>query len=115
MKLDWERAQGLYKDALIAKSEYDMRKNAWESADAGVAQAQARIAQAKAQRASAEQHISEGRANLIRVSDVLQKTSYNAPFDGMITNLAGSRRRDRRHRHSEFSRQHADDASPTCP
>src|SRR5512141_943944 len=25
MKLDWDRAQGLYKDALIAKSEYDMR------------------------------------------------------------------------------------------
>jgi HlyD family secretion protein len=87
MKLDWERAQGLFKDALIARSEYDMRKNAWESADAGVAQAQARIAQAKAQKASAEQRISQSRANLVRVSDVLQKTSYAAPFDGMITNL----------------------------
>jgi len=87
MKLDWERAQGLFKDALIAKSEYDMRKNAWEAADAGVAQAQARIAQAKAQKDSAEQRISESRANLTRVSDVLQKTTYAAPFDGMITNL----------------------------
>src|SRR4051794_3327173 len=76
MKLDWERAQGLFKDALIAKSEYDMRKNAWEAADAGVAQAQARIAQAKAQKDSAEQRISESRANLTRVSDVLQKTTY---------------------------------------
>src|SRR5690242_2331829 len=39
MKLDWERAQGLYRAALIAKSEYDSRKNAWESADSGLAQA----------------------------------------------------------------------------
>src|SRR5205807_3570260 len=29
----------------------------------------------------------QGRATLTRVSDVLQKTSYAAPFDGMITNL----------------------------
>src|SRR5205823_10067777 len=31
--------------------------------------------------------ISQNRANLRRVSDVLQKTTYAAPFDGMITNL----------------------------
>jgi HlyD family secretion protein len=87
MKLDWDRAQGLYKEALIAKSEYDIRKNAWESADSGLAQAQARIAQAKAQKESADRRISQTRANLTRVSDVLQKTTYDAPFDGMITNL----------------------------
>src|SRR5437660_7200287 len=32
-KLDWERAQALYKEALIAKSEYDTRQNAWLAAD----------------------------------------------------------------------------------
>jgi HlyD family secretion protein len=87
MKLDWDRAQGLYKEALIAKSEYDGRKNAWESADSGLAQAQARITQAKAQKDSADRRIAQTRANLTRVSDVLQKTTYEAPFDGMITNL----------------------------
>jgi HlyD family secretion protein len=87
MKLDWDRAQGLYHEALIAKSEYDMRKNAWESADSGLAQAQARIAQAKAQKESADRRVSQTRANLTRVSDVLEKTTYEAPFDGMITNL----------------------------
>ena len=87
MKLDWDRAQGLYQDALIAKSEYDSRKNAWESADAGLAQAQARIAQAKAQKESADRRVAQARANLTRVSDVLQKTAYEAPFDGTITNL----------------------------
>jgi HlyD family secretion protein len=86
-KLDWDRAQGLYKEALIAKSEYDNRKNAWESAEAGLAQAQARVAQMKAQKDSADRRISQSRANLTRVSDVLRKTTYAAPFDGMITNL----------------------------
>jgi HlyD family secretion protein len=87
MKQDWDRAQGLYQAALIAKSEYDSRKNAWESADAGLAQAQARIAQARAQKDSSDRRISQNRANLTRASDVLQKTTYTAPFDGMITNL----------------------------
>ena len=86
-KLDWDRAQGLYQEALIARSEYDNRKNAWEAAQAGLAQAQARLAQMKAQKDSADRRISQSRANLTRVSDVLRKTTYAAPFDGMITNL----------------------------
>src|SRR5947209_12649910 len=86
-KLDWERAQGLYKEALIAKAEYDSRQNAWLSADAGFAQAQARVAQSKAQVDSAERRVTQTRANLTRVADVLQKTTYEAPFDGVITNL----------------------------
>src|SRR4029077_18224436 len=86
-KLDWERAQGLFKDGLIAKSDFDSRKNAWATADAGLAQAQARVAQAKAQKDSSDQHISQARANLTRVTDELQKTTYRAPFDGVITNL----------------------------
>jgi HlyD family secretion protein len=87
MKLDWDRAQGLYQDQLIARSEYDSRKNAWEAAQAGLAQAQARIAQARAQKDSAERRITQTQANLTRAADVLQKTTYTAPFDGMITNL----------------------------
>jgi HlyD family secretion protein len=86
-KLDWDRAQGLFKEALIAKSEYDMRKSAFETADAGLAQAQARVAQAKAQKDSAARRIAQIRANLTHAADVLQKTTYAAPFDGMITNL----------------------------
>ena len=86
-KLDWQRAQGLYKAALIAKSEYDASNAAWQTADAGLAQAQARVAQAKAQKDSADMHISQIRANLTRAADVLQKTTYQAPFDGTIINL----------------------------
>ena len=86
-ELDWTRAQGLYKDSLIAKSEFDSQKAAWQSAQAGLAQAQARVAQAKAQKDSADRHIAQNRANLTHAADVLQKTSYAAPYDGMITNL----------------------------
>ncbi len=86
-KLDWDRAQGLYNAALIAKQDYDVKKAAWESADAGLAQAEARVVQATAQKDSMDKHITQNQANLTRVSDVLQKTTYEAPFDGVITNL----------------------------
>ena len=45
------------------------------------------MAQAKAQKDSADKHIGQIRANLTRAADVLQKTTYQAPFDGTITNL----------------------------
>ena len=86
-KLDYDRAEGLYQAALIAKAEYDAKKAALEAATAGEAQAQARIAQMKAQKDSSERRITQSRANLTRVADVLQKTTYAAPFDGVITNL----------------------------
>ena len=86
-KQDWERAQNLFKDGLIAKSDYDMRKNAWATADAGLSQAQARVAQAKAQQDSAAKHVAQASATLTRVKDVLQKTTDTAPYDGVVTNL----------------------------
>lgn len=86
-KLDWERAQGLYKDGLISKSDFDSRKNAWATADAGLTQAQARVAQAKAQQDSAGKHVSQAKAMLTHYTDLLQKTTYPAPFDGVVTNL----------------------------
>jgi HlyD family secretion protein len=85
--LDWSRAQGLYKDALISKSDYDMQRAAHQTAVAGLAQAQARVAQAKAQKDSAERRIRQADANLTHANDVLKKTTYQAPFDGVITNL----------------------------
>src|SRR5215470_13482182 len=63
-KLDWERAQSLYKDGLISKSDFDSRKNAWATADAGLTQAQARLTQAKAQNDSADKHVAQARATL---------------------------------------------------
>ena len=86
-RLDWSRTQALYKDALIAKQDYDTQRANWQSAEAGLAQSEAKVAQAKAQKDSAERHIALADANLTHAADVLQKTSYAAPFDGIITNL----------------------------
>ncbi|HYM78024.1 MAG TPA: efflux RND transporter periplasmic adaptor subunit [Candidatus Dormibacteraeota bacterium] len=86
-KLDWERAQSLYKDGLISKSDFDSRKNAWATADAGLNQAQARVAQAKAQQDSSERRVTQAKATLTHYTDLLQKTTYPAPFDGVVTNL----------------------------
>ena len=86
-KLDWDRAQSLFKDGLISKSDFDSRQNAWATADSGLVQANARLAQTKAQKDSADRHVAQARANLTRVADVLQKYTYWAPYDGVITNL----------------------------
>lgn len=86
-RLDWNRTQALYKDALIAKQDYDTQRATWQTAEAGLAQSEAKVAQAKAEKDSAEKHISLAGANLTHATDVLQKTTYAAPFDGIITNL----------------------------
>jgi HlyD family secretion protein len=86
-RLDWDRGEGLFKAGVISKADYDTRKATWQTAEAGVAQAEARVAQAKAQLDSAQGHIVQTDATLTRMSDVLQKTVYAAPFAGVITNL----------------------------
>ncbi len=86
-KLDYDRAQGLFKDQLISKSDYDVKKAVWESASAGLLQAQARINQSKAQLESSQRRVTQTHASLTHANDVLQKTTYQAPFDGVITNL----------------------------
>jgi HlyD family secretion protein len=79
-KLDYDRAEGLLKAGLIPQSEYDAKKTAYDGASAA-------LAQAKAQDASARERINQQQATLARVSDMLGKTTYIAPFDGVITNL----------------------------
>jgi HlyD family secretion protein len=86
-KLDFDRAENLYKDKLISKQDYDAKKAAFEVAEAVAAQDQARVAQARANLDSAQGHVNQSRAQLIRASDVLSKTTYNAPFDGVVTSL----------------------------
>jgi HlyD family secretion protein len=86
-KLEFDRAQSLYKNALISKADYDTKKTAYEVADAVHAQDVARVAQSKAQVDSAEGRVGQAKASLTRVSDVLSKTTYTAPFAGTVTNL----------------------------
>src|SRR5205807_9576443 len=87
IRLEYERAEQLYKDRLIAKADYDSKKAAYEVSAALIAQDQARVAQAKAQVDSTRGHIGQARAQLTHASDALGKTSYAAPFDGVVTYL----------------------------
>src|SRR6266567_3596622 len=48
-KLDWDRAQGLFKAGIMAKQDYDAKQAAFATDEATVAQAEAQLAQAKAQ------------------------------------------------------------------
>ncbi|MGC2695647.1 MAG: efflux RND transporter periplasmic adaptor subunit [Candidatus Angelobacter sp.] len=86
-KLEFERAQSLFKDQLISKADFDTKKAAYEVAEAVHAQDVARVAQNKAQVDSARGRVSQARASLIRVNDILSKTTYAAPFNGTVTNL----------------------------
>jgi HlyD family secretion protein len=86
-KLDYERAQSLLKDQLIAKQDFDTKKAAYEVAEAVAAKDKATVAQARAQLDSAQGHISQSKAQLTRVNDILSKTLYTAPFNGTVTNL----------------------------
>jgi len=48
-KLDWERGQGLFKDGLIPKQDFDQRKSTYDGAVAAVDSAKARVQSLKAQ------------------------------------------------------------------
>jgi HlyD family secretion protein len=85
--LDYNRNKALYDAQLIAKADYDTKKAAYDTATAQIGQTKAKLAQAKANLDSAQGHIGQNVATLRRVSDVLSKTEYRAPFDGVITNL----------------------------
>ena len=86
-KLDWERAQSLYKDGILAKQDYDAKKAAYDTDVASLAQAEAQLNQAKAQTASAHGHLEQQYAQLRFNEDALNKTVSVAPFDGLVTNL----------------------------
>jgi HlyD family secretion protein len=85
--LDWERAQGLYKDGILAKQDFDARKAAYTTDLASLDQAVAQLNQAKAQTDSARGHLQTQVATLRFNQDALSKTVSTAPFDGIVTNL----------------------------
>lgn len=85
-KLDWDRAQALYRDGIMAKQDYDAKKAAYDLDVASVAQAVAQLNQAKANTASARGHMQTQVANLRANQDMLNRTISVAPFDGVVTN-----------------------------
>jgi len=85
-KLDWDRAQALYKDGIMAKQDYDAKKAAYDLDVASVAQAVAQLNQSKAQTDSARGHMQTQVAMLRGDKNLLDLTEAVAPFDGIVTN-----------------------------
>jgi HlyD family secretion protein len=85
-KLDWDRAQGLYKAGIMAKQDYDAKKAAYDTDVASVSQAVAQLNQAKANTDSARGHLDTAVATLRMNQNALDLTQAIAPFDGIVTN-----------------------------
>ena len=84
-QLDWQRAQALYKDGILAKQDYDAKKAAYDLDVASLAQAVAQLNQAKAQTDQARAQLGTQQANLRSDQDMLERTIAIAPFDGIVT------------------------------
>ncbi|MGA8037181.1 MAG: efflux RND transporter periplasmic adaptor subunit [Candidatus Acidiferrales bacterium] len=87
-KFDWERTQKLYQEQLIAKSDFDAGKATFDGATAALKAAQAQVAQAKASREQARYNLDQSSAVLTHTKDVLRKTTYVAPIDGIVSYIA---------------------------
>src|SRR6202158_969858 len=83
-KLDYDRGQGLYKDCLIPKQEFDQRKAAYDGAVATVDSAKARMQSLNAQLDQTRSQVNQSKAVLVRTKDILNKTAYISPINGIV-------------------------------
>ncbi len=86
-KFDYQRAQALYADKLIAKQDFDAKKALYDVDVATLAQRKAAVLQSKAQTASARSQVTQGVATLRGNDYSLSLTRSVAPFDGLVTNV----------------------------
>jgi HlyD family secretion protein len=86
-KLDYDRGVGLYKDGLIAKQDFDQRKTAYDAAVATVDAARARMLAQKAQLDEVRSQLAQGKAQLVHTRDILSKTTYISPINGIVSYL----------------------------
>src|SRR5262252_9769136 len=86
-KLDFDRGQGLYKDGLIPKQDFDQRKTTYDAAVASVDSANAKVLQVRAQLDQSRAQLNQTKAVLTHTRDVLNKTTYLSPIDGIVSYL----------------------------
>jgi HlyD family secretion protein len=86
-KLDFDRGVGLYKDGLIPKQDFDQRKTTYDAAVAAVDASKARMLAQKAQMEEMRSQLAQGKAVLVHTKDVLSKTTYFSPINGIVSYL----------------------------
>ncbi len=93
-KLAYQRGLALMKDELLSKQDFDQRLSDYQVAQATVESSAATLTQVKAQylqakntRAMASAQVAQNRASLMGTTDVLDKTIYTSPYNGIVTSL----------------------------
>lgn len=93
-KLAYQRGLALTQDQLLSKQDFDQRLSDYKVAQATVQSSTATLAQSKAQylqakntRAMASAQVAQNRAALMGTTDVLDKTVYTSPYNGIVTSL----------------------------
>jgi HlyD family secretion protein len=87
-KLDYQRSEQLYKNELISKQDYDAAKATYDSAVANEKATEAQVQQMQAARNQSSSMLDQNRAQLKQLQDVLRKTTYAAPIDGIVSYIA---------------------------
>lgn len=87
-KLDWQRSQLLYKEQLVARQDFDASKATYDGAVAAEKAAEAQLAASRASQAQAQFNLDQGQAVLTHQEDVLNKTTYRAPINGIVSYIA---------------------------
>jgi HlyD family secretion protein len=86
-KLDWDRGQGLYKDGLIPKQDFDQRKTTYDAQVAAVESSKARVQSLRAILDQMRAQLNQSRAVLTHTRDILSKTTYTSPINGIVSYL----------------------------
>lgn len=87
-KLDFQRSKALYDEELIAKSDFDAAKASYNSATAALKAAQATLNQMHDSSQQSAVMVQQARAILAHQQDVLRKTTYRAPINGIVSLIA---------------------------
>ena len=86
-KLDYDRGQGLFKDGLIAKQDFDQRKTGYDAAVAAAESSRARVLSLKATLEMTRAQLNQSKAVLVHTKDILSKTTYYSPINGIVSYL----------------------------
>ena len=86
-KIEYERGQSLYKDGLIPKQDFDQRKTTYDAQFAAVDSAKAHVATSKAAVDQSRAQLTQSKAVLVHTEDILHKTTYTSPIDGIVSYL----------------------------
>ncbi|MDE3110633.1 MAG: efflux RND transporter periplasmic adaptor subunit, partial [Acidobacteriota bacterium] len=87
-KYDWQRSQQLYQNQLISKQDFDASRATYDGAVAAARAAQANLDATMAQRNQSRFTLEQDRAVLTHQEDILHKTIYRAPIDGLVSYIA---------------------------